>query len=210
MVISGSTALALVHPNQFLPNDIDFYVLPPGFSAILKYIEDHGYKIEPYDRSTANYFHQNIIIVKLIHPTSRRSVNVMTSIDDHVVKPITRFHSTLVMNYLSWFGLVVLYPEWTLDKRSLIVANAHTSVECIMKYVDRGYTLYRNLFDITSPSPAHICEVDAYCPLSERSLHDGHCAVESFEEGELGFVAYERDMRWKLPMSCSFSIPGRI
>ena len=43
-IISGSAALALLHPHQFVLKDIDFYVLPPGFPAVPKYIEDYGYK----------------------------------------------------------------------------------------------------------------------------------------------------------------------
>jgi len=145
-VISGSVALAILHPHQFIPNDIDFYVLPPSFPAVLKYIEDCGYEIRPYDRALSNYFHQNIVVVRLVHPISRKCVNVMTGLDDHVVKLVTCFHSTLVMNYLSWFSVVVLYPDWTLKKRGLIVTDTLSSRQCVTKYVNRGYALYRDVF----------------------------------------------------------------
>lgn len=110
-IISGSMALALVHPCQFMPNDLDFFVLPPSFPAVLKYVQDYGYEINPYDPATLNYFHQNIVVVRLVHPISHQSINITTGLVNHVVKLLTRFHSTIVMNYLSWFGLVVLYPK---------------------------------------------------------------------------------------------------
>jgi len=204
MVISGSTALALTtQNNDFFPNDIDLYVLPPGFPAVLQYVEDHGYKIEPSSRATANYYHQNIIIVKLTHPVSHKTVNVMSNLDSHVVKCITRFHSTVVMNYVSWFGLVVLYPEWTLQKRGLLLANTSTSNDIITKYVNRGYSLHRNIFDIGAPNQ-HRCGIDPYCPSTTRSLHDSHCFIELFEPAQDNFTTIQRDMTWTLPVPCSF------
>jgi hypothetical protein len=206
-IISGSAALALIHPHQFLPNDIDFYVLPFGFAAVLEFIEDHGYKIEPYDRALCNYFHQNIVVIKLVHPISHKSINVMTGLDSHVVKLITRFHSTLLMNYLSWFGLVDLYPEWTLEKRSLVVTDTPASQECQAKYVDRGYTVHHNVAELMRPLQAHVCQADPYCPTSTRSLHDGHCLVEPFEPDGFDMNTFERNMTWSLPVLCSFNSP---
>jgi len=203
-IISGSAALALLHPHQFVPNDINFYVLPPGFPAVLKYIEDYGYKIRPYDRALLNYFHQNIVVVRLVHPISHKSVNLMTGLDSHVVKFVTRFHSTLVMNYLSWFGLVVLYPEWTLNKRSLIVTDTLASQRCVMKYVDCGYALYHNVLELTELLEEHVCQVNLYCPILTHFLHNGHCFVEAFEPDGFNFEAQEHDMSWSLPVSCSF------
>jgi hypothetical protein len=84
-VISRSAAVAFIHPLQFVPNDIHFYVLPSGFPAVLKYIEDHGYMIDPYDQATLDYFRQNIIVLRLVHPISHKSINVTTSADNHVV-----------------------------------------------------------------------------------------------------------------------------
>jgi len=204
-VVSGSAALALIHPQQFLPNDIDFYVLPFAFAGVLRYVEDHGYKIKPFDRSLCNYYHQNIVVIKLVHPVSHKSVNVTTGLDNHVVKLITRFHSTLVMNYLSWFGLVDLYPEWTMEKRGLIVTDNPASRGCHAKYVERGYTLYRDVFQLTEPLEEHICSFDPYCPTSVRSLHDGHSLVEPFDSNGFPFKKSDRDMAWSLPVPCSFN-----
>ena len=207
-VISGSAVLTLIHPQQFRPNDIDFYVLPPGFAAVLKYIEDHGYQIKPYDRSLCNYFHQNIVVIKLVHPISHKCINVTTGLDNHVVKLITHFHSTLVMNYLSWFGLVNLYPEWTLQKCGLIVTDTPASRTCHAKYVDRGYTFYCDIFELTQPLEEHVCPLNPYCPTSPRSLHDGHCLVEPFNSNRSDFQNSERDMTWLLPVPCSFNNHG--
>lgn len=134
----------------------------------------------------------------------------MTGLDHHVVKLITRFHSTLVMNYLSWFGLVVLYPEWTVNKRGLIVVDTPASQQCVTKYVDRGYALYHDVFELTEPLEEHVCQVDPYCPISMRSLYDGHCLVEAFGPDGFKFEAHERDMTWSFPVSCSFDGDGFV
>jgi len=207
-IISGSAALTLIHPDQFLPNDIDFYVLPFGFAAILEFIQDHGYKIKPYNRALCNYFHQNIVVVKLIHPVSHKSINVITGLDSHVVKLVTCFHSTLLMNYLSWFGLVDLYPEWTLEKCSLIITDTPVSRECQMKYVNCGYTTHHNVAELMQPLQEHICQADLYCPASIRSLHDGHCLVEPFEPDGFDINTSECDMTWPLSILCSFDNPS--
>jgi len=38
-IISGSTALLLLHPGQFDPNDIDFYVLQSSYRVLLTYLQ---------------------------------------------------------------------------------------------------------------------------------------------------------------------------
>jgi hypothetical protein len=129
---------------------------------------------------------------------------VTTGLENHVVKLLTRFHSTLVMNYVSWFGLVVLYPEWTLKKCGLIIADTLASRDCVTKYVERGYALQRDVFELTGPLQEHVCGVDPYCPTTARSLYDGYCFVEPFEAFEFEFNVCERDMFWLLPVSCFF------
>jgi hypothetical protein len=144
------------------------------------------------------------IIVKLVHPILKKSINVDTGLDNHVVKLVTVFHLTLVMNYIAWFGLVVLYPDWTLNMRSLIVTDTPASQKCLSKYIERRYTLNHNMFELTHPLEEHICEGNPYCPTSTRSLYDGHCLVEPFEPDGFEFIACERDMTWSLPVSCAF------
>jgi hypothetical protein len=208
-VISGSAALAMIHLHQFTPNDIDFYVLPFDFADVLKYIENHGYEIVLYDPSILNYFHQNIVVIRLVHPISRKSVNITTSLDNHVVKLITRFHSTLVMNYISWFGLVILYPEWTLQKQSLVIHDTPNTRACVRKYINRGYTCHHNNFELTRPLQTHICRRDPYCPRTTRSLHDDCCLVAPFE-ADFEFKTDQRNMTWTLPILCSFDSPLTI
>ena len=203
-VISGSFALAILHPQQFDPNDIDFYVLPLGFGAVLKYVAQHGYIIDPYEHGTSKYVRQHIVVVRLIHPISQKSINVITGFKDHVVEIITQFHSTLVMNYLAWFGLVVLYPEWTLNKAGLIVTDTLTSEQCFTKYIGRGYTLHRDVHTLTHPLEVHRCGEDPYCAATMRSLHDEHSYVEQFDDGEFDFKEAEEDMSWTLSIPCSF------
>jgi hypothetical protein len=205
-VISGSLPLAALSPQRFDCNDIDFYVLPFGFAAVLQFVERHGYLIVPYDHASQDYINKRLVVVRLLHSVSGKSINIITGCEDHVVKIITRFHSTLVMNYVSWFGLVVLYPVWTLNKVGLVTTDTPSTRKCFAKYAERGYALSREVRLLTRPMEDHVCGEDPYCPTTKRSLHDGHCFVEPFDVDEFEFEREEDDVAWALSVKCSFDM----
>jgi hypothetical protein len=106
------------------------------------------------------------------------------------------------MNYLSWFGLVVLYPEWTLKKRGLVVVDNADTIKCFSKYVGRGFSLHRDVRDISHSLQSHVCRKDPYCPATTRSLLDGHCLVQAFNSTNFDFKYEEDNAIWSLPVSC--------
>jgi hypothetical protein len=203
-VISGSAVLTILPDYQFIPNDLDFFVLPVGFGSVLKYIEDNGYDIVPYDVDVWHYFDQQLVVVNMIHRTSGANVNVVTGVKTHVVGLITDFCSTLVMNYIGWYGLVVLYPDWTFCKSGLIIGDVTRWDKWLMKYVERGVDHHRDVFELAGPLEEHRCRVHPYCPASTRSLYDGYSYVEPFEPNDFDFKASERNFEWLLPVTCSF------
>jgi hypothetical protein len=204
-VISGSFALAILHPQQFDPNDIDFYVLPLGLGDVIKYVQQHGYIIVPYEHGTTNYVDQRVLVLRLVHPISQKAINIITGFENHVVKIITRFHSTLVMNYLAWFGLVVLYPDWTLNKTGLVVTNTTATGKCFSKYIERGYTIHHDVHPLQHPLEVHLCGEDPYCPATTRFLHDDQCYVEKFDDGEFDLKEAAEDVSWMLSIPCPFN-----
>ena len=109
------------------------------------------------------------------------------------------------MNYISWFGLVVLYPLWTLNKTGLIITDTPTTRKCFMKYTERGYTLCHETHLLTRPLENHFCGEDPYCSETKCSLYSGHFFVESFDVGEFEFGKDEEDLSWTLSAPCSFN-----
>jgi len=120
-IISGSAALALLHPESFFPNDLDFYVSRGGYASLLSFVQDYGYVVEADDAAHIAYERDTLLVLKLVHLESGREINIVTVLEGHAVNGITQFHSTLVMNYIGWYGIVSLYPDWTLAKKGLIV-----------------------------------------------------------------------------------------
>jgi hypothetical protein len=203
-VISGSAALALLHPLSFEPNDLDFYVSSPGYSYVLRFIEDFGYKIVPNPLPVGEYDSGRLVVTKLVHPVSQRSINVITSTHDLGTPAdiITTFHSTLVMNYIAYHGVIALYPEWTLNNKGLILNDNPNNWACFAKYEHRNFNLYRDINELEEPSRSHCCQESPYCPLTKRSLHDGFCFYEPFPGSDRGVGCYERNVKWTLSGEC--------
>lgn len=169
-VLSRSAALLLLYPDLFDPNDLDFYATPHGFSTVLAFIQNHGYEIGKNDTSNDTYDHGVHIIIRMVHHASLKSINIITRWDGHIIGMITSFHSTLVMNYMAWYGLVSLYPKWTLNGVGLIIQNSPGTRLCFKKYDDREFSLYHNLSDLDSFTPGHVCCKDSWCPHTQRLL----------------------------------------
>jgi hypothetical protein len=203
-VISGSAALALLHPLAFEPNNLDFYVSAPGYAYVLRFVEDFGYKIIPNDSPAVLYDPNRLVVVKLVHPITRRSINVVTGTSQYArpVDIITKFHSTLVMNFIAYHGVVSLYPRWTLRKEGFILKNSFETWPCFTKYDHRGFGLHRNINDLQEPLGLHCCWKSAYCPLAKRSIHDGFCFYQPFSNSNEGLDFYETDVSWTLSDEC--------
>jgi len=204
-VLSGSAALALLHPDDFVPNDLDFYVVAHGFAGVLVFIQNHGYKIRENLFSDGYGGNPSLIIVKLVHPSSQKTINVMTGLQDHVVCMIASSHSTLVMNYVAWYGLVSLYPEWTLNRAGLIVNDTPSTTLCFEKYKDRGFTLLHDVIDLAHFTPHHICYEDPWCPCTERSLHSTSF-FKAFIGGSEDLAENEPPLTWRLPLACTWKM----
>ena len=154
--ISGSAVLYLLHPGFFYPNDVDFYVNQNGFPRLLHYLIDHGYKLytnngctmqllalpqspeslvsDTYARSYN--FSESLLIVLYMHHQSSPSVkvNIIVSRETHPVAAIIKFHSTIVMNFFAWYGLVSLYPRWMMRNVGLINNKKHL-VSIIIQWI---------------------------------------------------------------------------
>jgi hypothetical protein len=104
--------------------------------------------------------------------------------------PIVAFHSTPVMNFVAYFGIVSLYgdltsrglgwvnryPQSADGKLMWYYKNDHIWRE---KYEKRGYELWTGS-DIPGAG-GHLCGVDDACTLTVRNLFDSGVVVTKFE-----------------------------
>lgn len=96
-------------------------------------------------------------------------IDVIESVSDMAAGPITRFHSTAVMNYLTANSLVLMYPTLTLKKMSIMQLSVRRGEEeWKPRYEERLYT-------VISPSSMPAQYWDALFPESGRNTHDHHC-----------------------------------
>lgn len=178
-VISGSAALAILQPGRFSPKDLDIYVTAPGFAAMLVFLRSEGYEIQvpPYGSAQAKYPASMVVLTleKRQPADSSKMINLIGTTEKHVVLAITQFHSTTVMNYISYYGMVCLYPEWTFRNIGLVLRSNASSGEreAIAKYEARGYKMVYGSADLPKYDKAHTCCIDKGCPRTPRQLLDG-------------------------------------
>ncbi|KAF6746717.1 hypothetical protein DFP72DRAFT_855075 [Ephemerocybe angulata] len=125
-----------------------------------------------------------------IHNDVGQKINVIVSVGQAIL-PLIRFHSTLVMNYISHHGVVVLH-RLTLGR----IGIKNLSPEGMSSRTKRCYAKYHKRgFHILGRAPdGHVCEKDGDCLQTPRSLFDEH--VEHFK-----FPGYEDEPEHVLRLS---------
>jgi len=205
-VISGSAVLALLFPAAFEPWELDIYVTSYGAARVISYLEDQGYKINPTYSMGNGVYDSGAIVFQLFHLRSLVGVNVTIYHEKHFLGHIIRFHSTVNMNYVSWYGLVWLYPYWTLQKKGLVNVDNLMSRSSFIKYANQGFTLSHDNKQLAGSLTPHFCEIDAECPKTTRCLHDDQCAFQPFEGYGSRLLAYEGPMTWNLSATCGYAM----
>ena len=116
-IIPGSAALAVLQWQMQEPSDIDFYVPPMGLAQLLKFVLAHGYELTTPTLGEKKY--PSRLVLKLLHPVLAACVDIVV-LAKHVVEEVTKFHSTIVMNYVTYYGVVSLYPTWTMARMGAV------------------------------------------------------------------------------------------
>ena len=100
-VISGSTALAVLLGDEFIPQDLNIYINAKGFAAMLVFLMDHGYHLVKPQLQYAlekEYPDSTIILTQKCNSKGEK-IDLIGTTEAHVLTTITQFHSTAVMNY---------------------------------------------------------------------------------------------------------------
>ncbi|RDB29330.1 Transcription elongation factor SPT5 [Hypsizygus marmoreus] len=179
-IISGSAALLAIFPGSIQPADMDVYVPVHavkfftgrlrqtfGFQIYKQTMHfdpdnDHMYNDIPYVASIS-WFVRNGKILNVIGVTGKNAV-----------KAIFAFHCTVVMNFISYYGVYCAYPRLTTNNKGLINTPAYTTKptkQALRKYKRRGFTL-KHALNYWSEFDSHVCGTSKSCPMTVRTLYD--------------------------------------
>lgn len=182
-VISGSAALAVLHPNRFAPQSLEFFVPSIGLAKIIRLFLRVGYTIDtPQDR-LPQYMRPGDLVITFSLPRSSLYLQVVVVTTGHVLSAITQSESTLTMNYIAHYGVVSLYPQWTMALAGLILPFSYPSSTAIEKYSSHGCLMTSHPSQLPHFDPSHICGQSIDCPKTIRHLYDDHVLYIPFMMG---------------------------
>ncbi|KAG1780904.1 hypothetical protein EV702DRAFT_963291 [Suillus placidus] len=176
-VISSSSALHLFQAKvNALRLHMDIYVTHKFEEEVMSYLKaTEEYKVK--HKSERKTEHDSSAIQKIFKlEKGDKKIDVIITDWASAIIPILQFHSTVVMNYITARTLVSLYPNWMKENRGLVnpcmyldnTTNLRT-VLALMKYVNRGFDLSAEPFDLG----VHNCDMSRYCPRATRNTIDG-------------------------------------
>jgi hypothetical protein len=192
-MFSGSSALWLAtgKPSEWTPNDLDIYVPRDKDEAIIDFLVEDGYqhytdyfetpeRPEVYEESTVSY------ISKLFK--GGESVDIIESSDDTSVLPVSGFHSTATMNFITAESIVILYPSLTFSGISVIsgVLAASKTTEWEEKYKSR-------LFEVTGVNGLSEKRKNFCLKYTYRKIGDENSLCFTFDGKGLSRPVYEAD-----------------
>ncbi|KAH6888210.1 hypothetical protein BKA70DRAFT_1121905 [Coprinopsis sp. MPI-PUGE-AT-0042] len=190
--ISGSGVLHTINPGPWKPNDIDIYVPSHGASRLKVFLlhvrrrfsfrkavnldmrRKRGRTYTKIPGLSKIWYFQSL--------STQRTINVMVTSTKSALAPIVAFHSTPVMNFITYFGVVSLYGKMTSERIGWMNLDGPPTTrdrKWIAKYQERGYRLFTNS-KMHNSADFHQCGVHLHCVQSERSIHDSGVLVTTF------------------------------
>ncbi|KAF9467726.1 hypothetical protein BDZ94DRAFT_1155378, partial [Collybia nuda] len=177
-VISGSAVLLPLLSATFTPGDLDVYV-PEGMvstfihklKTIFGYKQATNKKGEPF----IIYLDGDETIKRVsYYMKHRKLINIVVVRGENALTPIFSFHSTPVMNFISYYGIYCAYPGLTLQYRGIINNTNQEDPNLKKRYRKlkaRGFSLKLSLSRWPSYD-GHSCMTSKVCPQTVRSVYD--------------------------------------
>jgi len=191
VIISGSTALLAFHFGLFQARDLDLYAPITSKSAIEAFLKEKGYLM--HFRPTQNpYGEESGTVIRVDkYASARKSIDVVYT-KGNPIQAVAEFHSTLVMNYISWYGAVSFYPALTLAGKGIMNANSTSANDCREKYESKGFQFTCRLLE------KHDCRRYFACPSTVRSIHDSSIMHVPFASVSSTLAMLEDNLVWRL------------
>ena len=176
---------------EFVPQDLDIYVTSDKIATILVFLNEQGYNIHlPPPSSTRKQYPTSTIVLTLKNRTGEK-IDLIATTEPHVVHAITKFHSTCVMNYISYNGIVCLYPEWTMRNKGFVRAGV-VDQQSIDKYRGRGFAMVYTSEELPGYEAEHKCGTHPCCPKARRELHDYATLFIPLDDEDLNIETEEK------------------
>jgi len=199
-VLSGSAALAVLQGGKFVPQDLDIYVTSTNFAILLVFLNEQGYNVQVPSPITTTSYSESTVILTLKNEAGAK-IDLTSTTERHVVHTITRFHSTCVMNYVAHYGIVCLYPEWTMKNVGLVTV-ASADEQAIHKYRGRGFAMMERSEELPGYERNHTCGRHPCCLKTRRELGDHATLWIPLEDEELN-IQTEGRVGWVLQKDCA-------
>ncbi|KAL0575573.1 hypothetical protein V5O48_006389 [Marasmius crinis-equi] len=166
-LISGSSALQFLNRTPYPGSDLDIYVEHRYCKPIALFLQSIGYEFQPLDHQPAELdgaiargsANMNAEYIGEITPTieSKRGfagvynmvrggqkIQVITA-KNSPLDIILNFHTTVVMNVISYSRAYSLYPKATFQKSYALICDhcdgAQATLRAIQKYTQRGWKM---------------------------------------------------------------------
>ncbi|KAJ2911864.1 hypothetical protein MD484_g8551, partial [Candolleomyces efflorescens] len=177
-LISGSFVYPILIRGVLTPNDLDMITTTSTYDMVLSYLKKKGYvnckEVYPQGQATRRgrgrgSYASNLEDISIIFELWNKKgykINVIVS-EGRPILPILQYHSTPVMNYIAYHGIVCLY-DITLHQFGIMnyTDPSIRAIRCVVKYRGRGIDISNQLED------EHTCKIDGCCAQTIRSLFD--------------------------------------
>ena len=143
--VTGSVALYLVCPTNFLPSDLNLAVPSDGIPSILRtFLRERGYASLLRSKTVTVPSKSSLLhhVELFEHEDSMRRIHVSFHNVFSVPAIILDCHSTLLANCITADAYICFFPKTTLLKQGIRFQNTTTSEYAFSKYVSRGFTLF--------------------------------------------------------------------
>jgi hypothetical protein len=176
-VISGSFALACFSPTRnWRPHDLDMYVSMSHVHMLLEALVAFGNYIVMWGKPwIVNPQYRTSNIMEIISLSNgERKIDVIVS-NSCALLPIFAFHSTIVMNFVSAYGLYCGYPSLTLNRTGIIHPHLYRHRHTLRRSETNALTKYMNRQYLLTQEQSHDnCANHIKCTATIRSLSDQH------------------------------------
>ncbi|KAH6903359.1 hypothetical protein BKA70DRAFT_1228075 [Coprinopsis sp. MPI-PUGE-AT-0042] len=216
-VISGSGALTVLVPCRFVNAGLDIFCAFNKHRDVFEFLQHNGYgtprkgKLYPCrarDRLAEDPdFHSSFVAPSAIHTFYQLRhndngyvVSVVRSHSSCSIAPILGYHSTIMMNWISWDGVSCMYPALTFDYKGLTTALSFNYV--ISDRVPQPPALLPQPAQALSHSEWQGCVQgfhNPYCKRAEREINDWGTLLMAFT-ARTEVAAYPVNVSWKLAM----------
>ncbi|KIM24307.1 hypothetical protein M408DRAFT_234379 [Serendipita vermifera MAFF 305830] len=193
-IISGSSALWLIcgFPKEWSAGDLDVYCCNGQGHILVNFFQTQGYQVVNYrteatEDESSSFFDNSGLSAATKLKRDNREVDILESPTKSAFTPLTCFHSSIVMNYITSSEIVVAYPTFTLRNIGIVqTGTPQRGNQWKEKYeTQRAFSIWRH----------HPMDTSRVCPKRLRWIGDGQSLIVAFDEPAA--LAPDQNTSWR-------------